>query len=231
MYEQLTTADALEKLQVDRTTGLSAEEAAARLARFGPNAFAEGEKKTLIKMFLAQLKDPMIYILMAAALVSAVLREIADTIIILIVVLPNAVIGVVQEAKAEKSLEALKKLSSQTELVRRGGRITELAAAELVPGDIVILDAGRVVPADLRLTESINLKMEESSLTGESVPADKDACFVAEGEIRLGDRRNMAYMSTSVAYGRGEGLAQGGQAARSEPPKMRRPSPKRPSSA
>ncbi|MDR2356064.1 MAG: cation-translocating P-type ATPase [Clostridiales Family XIII bacterium] len=206
MYEQLTTADALEALRVDRAVGLPAEEAAERFARFGPNAFAEGEKKTLIKMFLAQLKDPMIYILMAAALVSAVLREIADTVIILIVVLLNAVIGVVQESKAEKSLEALKKLSSPTALVRRGGKVAEIAAEKLVPGDIVILDAGRVVPADLRLTESINLKIEESSLTGESVPADKDAGFVAAGEITLGDRLNMAYMSTSVAYGRGEGV-------------------------
>jgi Ca2+-transporting ATPase len=206
MYEQLTAADALEKLQADRATGLSAEEAAARLARFGPNAFAEGEKKTLLKMFLAQLRDPMIYILMAAALVSAVLGELADMIIILIVVLLNAVIGVVQESKAEKSLEALKKLSSPTALVRRDGKPAEVAAAELVPGDIVLLDAGRVIPADLRLIESVNLKIEESSLTGESVPADKDAGFVAEGEITLGDRLNMAYMSTSVAYGRGEGV-------------------------
>ncbi|MDR2089171.1 MAG: cation-translocating P-type ATPase [Clostridiales Family XIII bacterium] len=206
MYEQLTAADALEKLGTDRKAGLSAEEAAERLARFGPNAFAEGKKKTLLGMLLAQLRDPMIYILMAAAVVSAVLGEIADTIIILLVVLLNAVIGVVQESKAEKSLEALKKLSSPTALVRRGGRPAEIAAAELVPGDIVILDAGRVVPADLRLIESINLKIEESSLTGESVPADKDAGFVAEGDITLGDRLNMAYMSTSVAYGRGEGV-------------------------
>ncbi|MDR1246897.1 MAG: cation-translocating P-type ATPase [Clostridiales Family XIII bacterium] len=206
MYEQLNVSDALERLRVDRETGLSGEDVSERLSRFGPNAFEESEKKTLIKMFLAQLRDPMIYILAAAALVSALLGEIADMIIILLVVLLNAVIGVVQESKAEKSLEALKKMSSPTALVRRGGKISEVAAAELVPGDIVILDAGRVVPADMRLTASINLKMEESSLTGESVPVDKNADFIAEGDITLGDRLNMAYMSTSVAYGRGEGL-------------------------
>jgi Ca2+-transporting ATPase len=206
MYEQFTAADATKKLQVDQSTGLSKEEAARRFARFGPNTFEEGKKKTLVKMFLTELKNPMIYILLTAALISAVLHEIADTIIIIVVVLLDAIVGVVQESKSEKSLEALKKLSSPTALVRRDGKTVEISATKLVLGDIVVLDAGRVIPADLRLVESVNLKIEEASLTGESVPVSKNASFVAKGETPLGDRLNMAYMSTNVAYGRGEGV-------------------------
>ncbi len=206
MYEQKTVQQVLEELRVDPRQGLSDSEAASRAEEYGPNAFEEKKAKTKIQMFLAQLRDPMIYILFAAAGISLVLREFADCLIILAIILLNAIIGVVQEAKAEKSLEALKKLSSPTAMVRRNGKIFDIPAAELVPGDIVILEAGRVVPADLRLLSSVNLKIEESALTGESVPVDKEAEFIAEGQVPLGDRLNMAYLSTSIAYGRGEGV-------------------------
>ena len=204
--QQLKKQEVLEKLNVDVSMGLSTAEAEKRLTEYGPNAFQEKKPKTLVQMFFAQLKDPMIYILMGAVVISFVLREFSDAIIIVAVILLNAVVGVVQEAKAEKSLEALKKLSSPVAMVRRDGKVLELPAAQLVPGDIVLLEAGRIVPADLRLISSVNLKIEESALTGESVPVEKDSEFVAVGDIPLGDRVNMAYLSTAVSYGRGEGV-------------------------
>ena len=209
MYEQQSIQQVLEELHVDQKTGLTEEEAARRLDKYGPNTFQEKKPKTKVQMFIAQLRDPMIYILFAATGISLFLQEVADAFIILTIILLNATIGMVQEAKAEKSLEALKKLSSPTALVRREGKICDVEAAKLVPGDIAILEAGRIVPADLRLINSVNLKIEEAALTGESVPVQKDADFVADTEITLGDRLNMAYMSTSVAYGRGEGVVIG----------------------
>ncbi|MBE6030134.1 MAG: cation-translocating P-type ATPase [Clostridiales bacterium] len=206
MVEQKEKIAVLNEFEVEQSVGLSTSEAAARLEKYGKNEFEEGKKKTKIQMFLSQLKDPMIYILMVAVVISAALGEISDSIIIVAVILLNAIIGMVQEAKAEASLEALKKMSSPLALVRRDGQLIEIPAPELVPGDIVVLEAGRVVPADLRLLETVNLKVEEAALTGESVPVDKDANFVAEGEVTLGDRINMAYLSTNVSYGRGEGV-------------------------
>ncbi|MGD9569291.1 MAG: cation-translocating P-type ATPase [Sedimentibacter sp.] len=205
MYYQKSSEVVCSELNV-QNSGLTQEEAKKRLEQNGPNALIEKKRKTLLQMFLAQLKDTMIYILFAAAAISIALDEVTDAIIILLVVLINAVIGVVQESKAEAALEALKNLSSPTAMIRRNGRIMEIAAAELVVGDIVILEAGRIIPADLRLIQSINLKIEESALTGESVPVDKDANFISSDEIGIGDRINMAYSSTSVAYGRGEGV-------------------------
>ncbi len=205
-FEKMSAAETLDNLKVDHRHGLSFSEAKKRIAEYGPNAFEEKKPKTKIQMFLAQLRDPMIYILFAAVAISMFLREFSDSIIILAVILLNATIGVVQESKAEKSLEALKKLSSPVALIRRDGKAMEIPAAELVPGDIVILEAGRVVPADLRLTASINLQIEESALTGESVPVQKDADFIATADTTLGDRINMAFLSTPVTYGRGEGV-------------------------
>lgn len=206
MFEQQKINEVLGQLDVNSQEGLSAGEAKARLAKNGPNAFQEKKPKTKLQMFLSQLRDPMIYILFGAVAISLFLKEVSDSVIILAVILLNATIGVIQEAKAEKSLEALKKLSSPTALVRRDGVPVEIPAAELVVGDIVLLEAGRIIPADLRLISAINMKVEESALTGESVPVQKDAEFIADGEITLGDRVNMAYLSTSVAYGRGEGV-------------------------
>ncbi|HWQ78969.1 MAG TPA: cation-translocating P-type ATPase [Anaerovoracaceae bacterium] len=205
MFEQQRIEEVLEQLGVNSQEGLSSGEAETRLQKYGPNAFQEKKPKTKLQMFLSQLRDPMIYILFGAAAISLFLKEVSDSIIILAVILLNATIGVVQESKAEKSLEALKKLSSPTALVRRNGSTVEIPAADLVAGDIVLLEAGRIIPADLRLISTINMKVEESALTGESVPVQKDAEFIADGDITLGDRLNMAYLSTSVAYGRGEG--------------------------
>ena len=206
MYYQKSVKDTCAELKIVNSTGLSQEEAKKRLEENGPNALVEKKSKTKLQMFLAQLKDTMIYILFAAAAISIILDEVTDAVIILIVVLLNAIIGVVQESKAEAALEALKNLSSPTAMVKRDGKITEIPASELVEGDVVILEAGRIIPADLRLTQSVNLKIEESALTGESVPVDKNADYVATGEVGIGDQINMAFSSTSVAYGRGEGV-------------------------
>jgi len=206
MYYQKNIKDACDRLKTNQNTGLSQEQVNKLYEENGPNALVEQQGKTKLQMFLAQLQDTMIYILFAAAAISIFLNEISDAIIILLVVLLNAVIGMVQESKAEQALEALKKMSSPTAMVRREGKIVEIQANQLVVGDIVILEAGRVIPADLRLIQSINLKVEESALTGESVPVEKDCNFIASSDVGIGDQINMAFSSTSVAYGRGEGL-------------------------
>ena len=209
MYHDKSVQDVLQSLNVSPEAGLSSAEAESRLAKHGPNRLAEKKGKTRLQMLLSQLNDPMIYILFAAAAVSCFLREFSDAVIILVVVALNAIIGMVQEGKAQDALEALKKLSSPSALVRRDGVLCEIPAEQLVPGDIVVLEAGRVVPCDLRLVESINLKIEESALTGESVPVTKDAGAVIAENAGLGDRVNMAFSSTAVTYGRGEGVAIG----------------------
>ena len=206
MYYQRNINDTYLKTETNQSTGLSQEEAKKRYEENGPNALVEKKSKTKIAMFLSQLKDTMIYILFAAATISAILGEYSDSIIILIVVLLNATIGMIQESKAEQALEALKRLSSPFAAVRRDGKVMEIPATELVVGDVVLLEAGRIIPADLRLISSINLKIEESALTGESVPSEKDCNYVATEEIGIGDQINMAFSSTSVAYGRGEGI-------------------------
>ena len=223
MYETKNSSQVLQELDVDKSKGLSTEEAGQRIAKYGLNKLAEKKKKPLILVFLSNFNDPMIFILIAAALLSlavsivqlnilptgekpTALEIISDPIIIMSVCVLNAIIGTIQENKAEKSLEALKKMSSPTCVVRRDGKLIELKAEELVPGDIVILEEGRTVPADLRLIETINLKTDESSLTGESLPVEKDANIVFSDEVGVGDRVNMAYMSTPVVYGRGEGV-------------------------
>ena len=195
------------ELGVDFKKGLTSEEAAKRLEQYGPNKLPEGEKKSLISMFLAQLKDFMIYILLFAAALSFFMGDVAETIIIAAIIVLNAVIGVFQENKAEQAMEALKKLTTPHSLVRRNGEIIEIDSVDLVPGDVVEIDAGRFIPADLRLVESSNLQIDESALTGESVPSEKYAVYVAESEeVSLGDRKNMAYMSTLATYGRGIGV-------------------------
>ncbi len=206
MYCQKSITQTCKDLKTVQSTGLSQEEAKRRLLENGPNTLIEKRGKTKLQMFLAQLKDTLIYILFAAAAISIALNEITDAVIILMVVLVNAVIGMVQESKAEAALDALKNLSSPYAMVRREGRIMEIPASDLVKGDVVILEAGRIIPADLRLIQSINLRIEESALTGESVAVDKNADLVTDKEAGIGDKLNMAFSSTSVAYGRGEGL-------------------------
>lgn len=186
--------------------GLSDKEAQKRLENYGENKLEEEKKKSVIFLFLEQLRDPLIYILMAAIVISVFLKEVGDAAIIGAVILLNAVVGVVQEGKARKAIEALQQLAAPKALVRREGKEREIPGRELVLGDIVILEAGRQVPADLRLLQTMNLKIEESALTGESVPVTKDAASAVHLEEGLGDRTNMAYMSTAVTYGRGEGV-------------------------
>lgn len=208
MQEYLKSVDdILSEQNIDITKGLSDDEVRERLEKFGENKLKEGKKKSMIKMFLEQLNDWLIYILLGATVLTIIVGEYADAIIILAVVLINAIIGVVQEEKASKAVEALKKLSTPKVLVRRNGVLEEIDSHLIVPGDIIILDSGRYVPADLRLISSSNLQIEESSLTGESVPSDKfaDYQFVSD-KVPLGDQKNMAFSSTLVTYGRGEGI-------------------------
>lgn len=188
--------------------GLSSEEAARLLEEVGPNEIEEAKKKTLAQRVLEQVKDPMIIVLIAAAIISGAFGEIADMVIILIVVVVNAILGIYQEGKAEEAIEALRKSSAPHSRVRRGGAVATILSKEIVPGDIVLLEAGDTVPADIRLIEAVSLKIEEAALTGESVPAEKGtgAIETMQGEVPLGDRFNMAYLGTNVAYGRGEGV-------------------------
>ena len=193
--------------------GLSSAEAEKRIAEFGKNALAEGKKKSLIVKFLEQFKDIMIIVLLVAAVVSAVIAlvegeysELIDAGVILLIVVLNAVIGVVQENKAENAMEALKNMNKAFSKVLRDGEWKHLASEELVPGDIVKLEAGDIVPADMRLLTSASLKIEEAALTGESVPAEKDAEKTVAADAPLGDRADMAYSGGTVAYGRGTGV-------------------------
>lgn len=199
--------EVLEEFKVEQNTGLSKTEAAKRLEQYGANKLKGKPPKSVFSMFFSQLKDMLIYVLLGAAAITIAIGEYSDAIIIILVVVLNAVIGVVQEFKAEKAVEALQKMTTPRSLVRRDGEIVEIDSEDVVPGDIVILDAGRFIPADIRLTETANLQIDESPLTGESVPANKNAAFVlSDPKTSLGDKRNMAFMSTLVTYGRGEGV-------------------------
>jgi Ca2+-transporting ATPase len=188
--------------------GIDPGQAALRLEKYGRNKLAEGKKKTVVQRFFEQMKDPMVIVLIAAAVISAIAGEVADTVIILLVVVLNSILGVVQEGKAEKAIEALAKMSSPFSKVRRNGHVAHIKSDEIVPGDIVLLEAGDAVPADMRLIEASSLKIEEASLTGESVPSEKYSHVIDEHgkDTPLGDRHNMAYMGTNVVYGRGEGV-------------------------
>ncbi|HAT4244014.1 calcium-transporting P-type ATPase, PMR1-type [Clostridium perfringens] len=209
MWYKKSKNEILQELDVDEKNGLSSTEALRRLEKYGKNKLETKKKKTLFKQFLSQLKDVMIYILIIAAIISAFLGEISDALIILLVIIINAVIGVIQESKAEKALDALKELSTPKALVKRDGSLKEILSEDIVPGDIVIIDAGRYIPGDLRLIDTANLKIEESAFTGESVPSEKDASFLPDKEIPIGDQNNMAFMSTLATYGRGVGVVVG----------------------
>lgn len=209
MFEQKTVQEIEKLLDTESGRGLSEGEAASRLLRNGKNELKEEEKKTTLEAFLEQLNDPLICVLLAAAFLSFLLKEISDAVIISVVVAVNAIVGVIQEGKAKKALEALKKLTSPKADVRRNGKVKEIPASDLVKGDIVLLETGAQVPADLRLIKSYGLKVEESALTGESISVLKDADFLADRELLLGDRKNQVFMSTLVTGGRGEGIVVG----------------------
>ncbi|RUT45296.1 cation-translocating P-type ATPase [Paenibacillus anaericanus] len=208
MWFSKSQEQVLQELKVNAATGLTTEEAKSRLEQYGPNKLEGKPKKSMILLFFAQLKDMLIYVLLGAAVVTLIIGEFIDALIILAVVILNAVIGVIQENKAEKSIEALQQMTTPKALVRRDGEVKEIGSEDVVPGDIVILDAGRFISADLRLLESANLQIEESALTGESVPTDKVADDIhTDPKTPIGDKSNMAFMSTLVTYGRGEGIA------------------------
>lgn len=207
MWFSISQSDVLKEFGVNPSTGLTSHEAKLRLEKYGLNKLKGKPKKSLVTLFLSQLKDMLIYVLLAAAIITLIIGEVADSIIILLVVVLNAVIGVIQEYKAEKAVEALQKMTTPRAIVRRDGKALEINSDEVVPGDIVLLDAGRFVPADLRLIESANLQIEESALTGESVPSSKAASAIFEDpKTPIGDKANMAFLSTLTTYGRGEGV-------------------------
>ena len=200
-----------QKLGTDLKKGLSSDEVVKRQEKYGFNELKAAKKKTLLQRFLDQFKDFSIIVLIIAAIVSGAVgiangEGVTDTIIIMIVVIVNAIIGVSQEAKAEKSLEALQKLTDHAAKVIRNENITVILAKELVPGDIVVLDTGDYIPADLRVIEAVNLKAQESSLTGESVPVEKNIEKIENNEVGIGDRVNMLFSSSLVTYGRGKGI-------------------------
>ena len=199
------------ELKTNLKKGLTDEEAKARIQEYGLNQLQEKKKKSLLVKFLEQFKDFSIIILIIAAIVSGVVgvaqgEGIADTIIILIVVIVNAIIGVAQESKAEKSLEALQKLTDHATKVIRDGNVKVIPAKELVPGDVVVLDTGDFIPADLRIIEEANLKSQESSLTGESVPVEKQVQKIEDEKTGIGDRVNMLFSSSLITYGRGKAI-------------------------
>lgn len=206
---QKNKEDLITELNTDLEKGLTENEAANRLEKYGPNELKEEAKQSMLSKIIAQFNDFLILILIGASIVSFIVGEKIDSAVIIAIVIVNAALGLYQEGKAEKALEALQKMAAPTAKVIRNGNISEVPANTLVPGDIVILETGDIIPADLRLIESSNLKVEEASLTGESVPVEKDAEAVFAEDVSLGDRANMAYMSTIVAYGRGKGVVVG----------------------
>lgn len=216
MKEYLKTKEDVLAGVKSEQSGISSAEASSRLAKNGKNKLAEGKKDSLIKRFLSQLADPMIIILIVAAVISAVTATVggegegyADVVIIMVVVIINAVLGVYQESKAEKAIEALQEIAAATSKVIRDGKIVTVKSEDIVVGDVVVLEAGDSVPADCRIIECASMKIEESALTGESVPVTKTAEFIdplGSDDVPLGDRKNMCYMGSSVAYGRGKAV-------------------------
>lgn len=221
-YETLNSKEVATILDTDIKKGLTSVEAQARLEKYGPNKIEDKKKKSWVKIFFEQMANPMIYVLFGAVAITIGISiyetikngafdffnvgDWPDVIIILLVIILNSIIGTVQEVKAQTSLDALKQLSSPESTVIRDGKRQKIKSSELVIGDILILEEGDTIGADIRLIEAINLKCDESSLTGESVPVEKDASMVFSDSVAIGDRANMAYMSSPVSYGRGKGI-------------------------
>ena len=186
--------------------GLTDQEAQERSAKYGKNRLEGGKEKSILEMALDQLKDYMVIILIIAAVVSVILGETLEGVIIIAIVILNTFLGVYQENKASNALKALKEMASPHAKILRNGQVVEVASTDVVPGDIAVVEAGDYIPADLRLIEVVNLKVDEAALTGESVPVEKDADVVLAEDASLGDRINCAYMGTVVTYGRGKGI-------------------------
>ena len=207
MWHTIRAEEAASRLGTDLNSGLSVHDAGERLVSLGRNVIGVKKRRTAARMLLSQFTDFMILVLIGAAVVSGIVGDAVDTAAIVTIVILNAVIGFVQEYRAERSLEALKEMSEPWSAVIRGGTRTEIPVSEVVPGDLVLLEAGRTVPADLRITESAMLKLDEAALTGESLPVDKTAAPLADPDAPIGDRFNMAFKGTSVSFGRGMGIA------------------------
>ncbi len=208
-----TVDETVNELKTNEESGLTTEEVNTRKEKYGLNELAKKKKKSTFVKFLEQFKDFMIIVLIISAIISGIvgvkqegLSGMTDTIIILVVIIANAIIGVLQENKAEKSLEALQKLSSHVAKVMRNGKLLTIPSRELVPGDVVILETGDYVPADLRIIEAVNLKAQESALTGESVPVEKMAARIEDEKVGIGDRINMLFASSLITYGRGKAI-------------------------
>jgi P-type Ca2+ transporter type 2C len=191
-WHTLTGEDAAQRLETSAQSGLSTGEAARRLARFGPNALQEKRARSPWRMLLDQFTDFMILVLIAAAIISGIVGDVGDTIAIIVIIILNAVIGFVQEYRAERAMAALKRMAEAGAQVLRDGQAETISASELVPGDVVLLEAGNVVPADLRITETARLKIDESALTGESVAAEKQTHALDIVAAPLGDRTCLA---------------------------------------
>jgi len=209
LWHSLSSEEALERLNSAFNQGLSSQEAQRRLAQHGPNELTEAPRPGFWSRLLDQFKNFLVMILIVASVISLLLGDYVEALAIIAIVALNAILGVVQESKAEESLAALKKMAAPEARVIRDGRQVSVPARELVQGDIVLLETGNYVPADVRLLEAVNLKIEEASLTGESEPVQKRSDLVLDREIPLGDRRNTAYMGTLVTYGRGRGVVTG----------------------
>ena len=210
-YYNLSVEQLLQQFGTASDSGLTEEEVKKRLQEYGYNRLQAKKHKSLAGIFLEQFKSSMVLILLVAAIISGVIgiiegEGLIDTIVILAILVVNAIIGTAQEIKAQSSLEALNKMSSPRSKVLRNGQVFEVDSVEIVPGDIVVLDTGDIIPADLRLIETVNLKVQESALTGESVPVDKTVAPLEGTDIPLGDRKNMAFSTGIVTYGRGKGL-------------------------
>ncbi|HEX7972122.1 MAG TPA: HAD-IC family P-type ATPase, partial [Thiobacillus sp.] len=205
-WQCLSSEEAVTRLDSDRDRGLSAEAAAARLAQYGPNILRESGRRHPLAMLAAQFTDFMILVLVAAAVIAGVIGEPQDSIAIVVIVLLNGILGFVQEYRAERAMAALKQMAAPLASVIRDGMVRQVPARELVPGDIVKLEAGNIVPADLHLIELVALKVNESALTGESQAAEKRLAQLSDPDLPLGDRVNLAFKGTIVTYGRARGL-------------------------
>ncbi|AJY76451.1 calcium-translocating P-type ATPase, SERCA-type [Paenibacillus beijingensis] len=205
-WHQLTKETLIEQLECSSQSGLAPEEAKARLVKYGRNELSEGAKISAVKLFLNQFKDFMVVVLVGATLISGLLGEYLDAITIIAIICINSVLGFVQEFRAEKSLRALKELSAPSAKVLRGGKSVTVPAVELVPGDLVLLESGDRIPADIRFLEANSCYAEESALTGESVPVGKHAAVINEPELPLGDQRNIGFMGTMMTGGTGRGI-------------------------
>ncbi|KAB2854909.1 MAG: HAD-IC family P-type ATPase, partial [Anaerolineae bacterium] len=201
--------EVLNQLETEAENGLTKSEVAKRLAQYGPNELVEAERPGFWQQLLNQFNNFVIYILLFAAVVSFALGDEIEAVAIMAIVILNATLGVVQEGRAEQALSALKKLAAPNAKVMREGHTESIPSRELVPGDVVLLEAGDYIPADLRLVTTVNLSIEEASLTGESVPVSKQAEQLASEDAVIGDRHNMAYMGTIATYGRGKGVVTG----------------------